>query len=319
MSAIRRTALATLDRLVVVLAALVLTAACRSDDRSAVHSPAESVAVAPSFETFSPPAPRAPGAPAPMASPPSAAGAAASVQQPPASPTRKVIRNGNQTIEVESVDVALDAIRRAVSEFGGYTTDESQRQDDNGRKVASITCRIPAEKLDQATARFRELGTQEALNVTAQDITEAYSDLEIQVANQKRLEARLLDLLNRQANRLSDLLEIEREAARVRGEIDRMEGRKRFWDNQLALSTLVVTAHEPEPVIASAGGGPWRTLRNAFSDAGDNFVLTIAAIISAAGALIPLGIAVVFLIIGVQRWRRRRRAAKAQAQHNQPG
>ena len=240
------------------------------------------------------------------------AGAQAQTQAPVARPTsHRIIRHGNQTIEVARVDAALDTIRRIVSEFGGYTTDETHRQDDRAVNTVSITCRVPAGKLDEAIARVRQLGTQEELSITAQDVSEAYADLEIEMANQKKLEARLLDLLNRQTNRLTDLLEIERETARVRGAIDQLEGRKRFWDNQLDLSTLVVALHEPRPAIASAGGGPWRTIRQAFGDAGDNFVLTIAGIISALGAAVPLLGAVVIVFVALRGWRRRRRAAKA--------
>jgi hypothetical protein len=232
---------------------------------------------------------------------------------PAASNNRKIIRHGNQTIEVPRIDAALDTIRRTVTELGGYTTDESHRQQNDGMNTATITCRVPAEKLDDAIGRFQRLGKQEQLSITAEDISESYSDLEIQIGNQKRLEARLLDLLNRQTNRLTDLLEIERETARVRGEIDRMEGRKRFWDNQLALSTLIVALHDPRPAIASAGGGPWRTLRQAFGDAGDNFVLTVADIIAAIGTLIPLIVTIAVVVLALRWLLRWRRAARVRA------
>jgi hypothetical protein len=144
---------------------------------------------------------------------------------------------GNQTLEVPRLTRPRhDPPNRPFGNNDG----RSQRRDDNATNTASITCRIPADKLDEAIARVRQLGKQEELSITAQDISEEYADLEIEMANQKKLETRLLDLLGRQTNRLSDLLEIERETARVRGTIDQMEGRKRFWDNQLELSTLIV-------------------------------------------------------------------------------
>lgn len=257
--------------------------------------------------------------PAPPASPAArVAGlgqSAPAVQQRPATAptTRRIIRHANQTIKVPRVDAALDSIRRLAGDAGGYTTDESQRQDDNGTHTASITCRVPAEKLDEVVSRAGQLGEQESLSITAEDITAAYVDLEIQVANKKRLEARLLELLNRQTNRLTDLLEIERETARVRGEIDQMEGRKRYWDSQVALSTLIVTLHEPRPAIASASGGAWRTLRGAFADAGDNFILTVADIISSLGTLVPLALVLLLAILALRWARRVWRARKAKS------
>jgi hypothetical protein len=63
--------------------------------------------------------------------------------------------------------------------------------------------------------------------------------------------------------------------ARVRTEIDQLEGRKRMWDHQVALSTLTVMVHEPRPIGGSDEGGVWRTLRRAFREAADNFVESV--------------------------------------------
>jgi hypothetical protein len=128
------------------------------------------------------------------------------------------------------------------------------------------------------------------------------------------LESRLLALLERPGNRLSELLEVERELARVRGEIDQMEGRQRFWDNQAALSTLSVTVHEPAPSVAGAQGGPWTTLKRSCSEAADNFVLAVAGLIAFTGSLVPVVVALgvaVWLLARLWKWRRRSRAARA--------
>jgi hypothetical protein len=152
------------------------------------------------------------------------------------------------------------------------------------------------------------------VQLSAQDITEQYFDLEIRLANQRRLETRLLELLERRTNELSDLLEIEREAARVRGEIEQLEGRKRFWDNQVSLSTLQVELHEPRPAIAGSEGGAWRTLLDSFRRFADNFVLSIAGIIAVAGGLIPVAVALGLVIwIAGGLLRRRRRAQRTPA------
>ena len=124
---------------------------------------------------------------------------------------RKVIRNGSLTLEVRRLDDALSAIRSATEKAGGYVTNESQGKDEYGSRQGSITCRVPAASLDRTLAQFQTLGRVEGVNVTAEDITEQYFNLEIRLRNQRDLETRFRALLDKPGNKVSDLLEIERE------------------------------------------------------------------------------------------------------------
>lgn len=238
------------------------------------------------------------------------AGASAVAQVPAPTPVtteRKVIRNGAVRFEVSDTDTAVDAVKSMVTSLGGYVSSEQRDQAGTTGQQATLSCRVPAQRLDEMLAKLKELGKQETVSLTAEDISEQYLDLEVHLRTQKQLEERLRALLERSSNRLSDLLEIEKEIARVRGEIDSMEGRKRFWDNQVAFSTLGVTLHEPRPAVAAAEGGIWATIKGAFGESADNFVRTIAGLISALGALIPLGVALVAAFWFVRfLWRRRR-------------
>ena len=232
--------------------------------------------------------------------------------QPQATPTeRKIIRNGNLNLEVDSVDEILRRIKQVVKQWGGYVSNESVSEDSYSRKSGTVSCRIPADQLDRAMELFQGWGKVENVSVSANDITEQYYDLEVRMANQKALEKRLLELLQRQTSKLSDLLQIERELARVRTEIDSMEGRKRLWDNQIAYSTVVVYFHERLPVVVGEEGGVWRTLLQSFGRAADNFVLSIAGIISASGAIVPFVVVVLILWLLLRVWKRRRKTKKA--------
>lgn len=227
---------------------------------------------------------------------------------PPEAVNRKIIRTGSLTMEVRDLDAAVAAVREAATAAGGFIASETHHAAEGGDvRTTEIVCRVPTDKFEGVVAGWRKLGKEEMFSLSAEDITEQYFDLELSLRNQQRLEARLLELLGRQTNRLSDLLEIEKELARVRGEIDAFEGKKRFWDNRVAFSTLTVTVHEPRPAIASAEGGPWRTLVSAFREFGENLVLSIAGVIATAGSAIPV-LAVLILVFWVLRklWRRRR-------------
>lgn len=83
---------------------------------------------------------------------------------------------------------------------------------------------MPAERLDAAIDAVRALGEPQLSSFKTEDVTTSYFDTNVRIATQQQLEGQLVALLRRPTNRLSDLLEIEREVARVREEIDRLEG-----------------------------------------------------------------------------------------------
>jgi hypothetical protein len=238
-------------------------------------------------------------------------GGAASIADAPDGPVavpteRKIIRNGELDMEVSDVDTALKAVRAEVAKAGGYLADETQSRGDDGAKRASVTVRLPAGKFDGSLETLQSLGTVQRVSISGEDITEQYYDLEIQLRNRKQLEMRLLALLDRPSNKLTELLEIEREVARVRNEIDSLEGRKRFWDSQVSFSRLQVTLHEPVPITR---GGMWATLRGALRSAGENFVNAIAGLIALGGGLLPLIVLLWLCWIVWRAIRRRRKTA----------
>jgi hypothetical protein len=248
-------------------------------------------------------------APAPGGAGEGGSGPVSPVPVVPVPLTRKIVRNGTINLEVADLVKAVASVRAGTSAAGGYVTNESQGRDEYGVRQGSITCRIPAEKLDATLAAFQALGRVQAVAVTADDITEQYFNLEIRLRNQQQLETRLLKLLDQPGNKVADLIEVEREVARVRSEIDELEGRKRLWDSQVALSTLTVELREPRPVIAGGGGVVWDTLKQAFRSAGENLVGTVAWFIAAAGVVVPavLVLWVLWRVVKAIRSRRARR------------
>jgi hypothetical protein len=174
---------------------------------------------------------------------------------------------------------------------------------------------VPADRLDAVVAALASVGRLEDRTTSAEDVTEDYFDLELHLSNQRALEARVLALLGRPGNQLSDLLDAERELARIRGEIEQLEGRQRFWDNQVALATLTLRVHEPEPPVGASEGGAFAALRRSFQEAADNFVYAVAGIIALSGSLVPiLAVVVIAGWLVARGWwaaRRRTRAAKA--------
>jgi Domain of unknown function (DUF4349) len=209
-----------------------------------------------------------------------------------------IIRTGQAFIEVEKVDPAMLKIRQLVAQVGGYITNSSISGGKDQIRQASIEIKIPNTKYDEAVGSLSSIGKVETVTSNAQDVGEEFVDVSARVANARRLEERLIDLLAKRTGKLDEVLRVERELARVREEIERYEGRLRYLTARVAVSTLTVSIHEPAPII-EPGRNP---IAEAFRRAWQNFVAMVAAVVASLGILIPIGLIGIGGWIGYRRW-----------------
>ncbi len=212
-----------------------------------------------------------------------------------------IIRNGNVSIEVESLEPAVAAVRALAAKLGGYVGNVSTSTGQYSVRSSTLELKIPAPRFDEAMSGLTPIGRVEQSNTTAEDVGEEFVDLTARMANSKRLEERLVSLLATRAGKLEDVLAVERELSRVREEIERVEGRMRFLKTRVAISTLSVTVHEEAPIISPDNPGE-NVISEAFRDMWRNFVGLVAFVISSLGVVIPIGLV---LAIVVWIWRRR--------------
>lgn len=213
-----------------------------------------------------------------------------------------IIRTGNASIEVDTLEPAIALLRQLITRLGGYVANTSMQGGREQLRQAMLELKVPAARFEDLTSGLGGLGKVEYVNIHAEDVGEEYTDVTARVANARRLEERLIDLLASRTGRLQDVLVVERELSRVRETIERYEGRLRYLKTRTAISTLAVTLHEPPPLLA---GNPGRNvIGDAFVRAWRNFVAVVAALIASVGFLVPLA-AVVALAVFL--WRRYRK------------
>ncbi len=224
-------------------------------------------------------------------------GADAAAAAPEAAPM--LIRTGSASVQVDSLEPAVARLRALARAAGGYVANVSLQGGREQARAATLELRVPAARFDEVVGGLTPVGRVERVDVQAQDVGEEFVDVQARVANARRLEARLLDLLDRRTGRLREVLEVEGELARVREEIERYDGRLRFLRTRAATSTLAVTVHEPPPLLARSPAE--RPVADAARRAGRNFVALVAAVIASSGVWAPLGL----VAWGAWRWRRR--------------
>jgi hypothetical protein len=198
---------------------------------------------------------------------------------------RLIVRTGQASIEVDSLELAMAELRRIARKAGGFVADASVQSGRNQLRQATLQLKVPSIRFDELTEGLQPIGRLEYVNVGAEDVSEEFVDLTARAANGHRLEERLVELLRTRTGKLQDVLSVERELARVREDIERMEGRMRFLKSSAQLSTLSVSLHEPVPIVASTGHGP---IAEAFRAAWRNFVGVLAGAIASLGFVVPV-------------------------------
>jgi len=220
---------------------------------------------------------------------------------PDAADITMIIRTGNATIKVDSLEPAVARLRALATSLGGYVGNTSVQTGADQLRSATVELKVPASRWPLLLAGIKPVGTLEAQNESAEDVGEEFVDVQARVANSRRLEERLIALLANRTGKLQDALQVERELARVREEIDRYEGRIRYLRSRTSISTMMVMLHEPAPVLGTRPGDS--PIADAFRDAWRGFVRLVAFAIASLGVVVPVG------VVGWAVWRvmRRRR------------
>lgn len=155
---------------------------------------------------------------------------------------RQVIYSAQMRLVVVSTSSAMLSIQAFAEQAGGYL----QESDAN-----SITVRVPAAAFDATLGRIAGLGELVDRAIQASDVTEELLDLDIRLDNARRTRDRLLEHLSK-STKIEDTLKIEAELARVSVEIERMEGKQRFLQSQVAMSRIRVQLNMRAPRDPSA-------------------------------------------------------------------
>jgi hypothetical protein len=232
------------------------------------------------------------------------AGAAFSAApRPAAQPSQgMIIRNGHASIEVDSLELAVAAVRQLAASLGGVIGNVSMNTGEYTVRSATIEVKVPSARFDEALSGLTPIGKVETSGSTAEDVGEEFVDVSARVANARRLEERLITLLATRTGKLEDILAVERELARVREEIERYEGRLRFLSTRVATSTLTITVHEQAPIVNPNPGT--NILGESVRNMWRNFVRFVAIGIESLGVLIPVTVVAWGLLWGWRRWRR---------------
>lgn len=148
-----------------------------------------------------------------------------------AEPVRLLIQRGEMRLEVVRPEDSGRDFLAKVKAAGGYLLQQTGN---------TLTVRVPAAAFDETFLALRGMGRVLGESREANDVTEEFVDLGIRIDNARKARERLLEILQK-AEKVEDILKVEAEVRRLTDDIERMEGRKKFLADQVAMATLTAT------------------------------------------------------------------------------
>jgi hypothetical protein len=227
---------------------------------------------------------------------------------------RKILRNADFQLEVTDPTLAQRNVTSMAESLGGFVvTSESKLRDvvDPAKQELdiSLVLRVPALQFNSALEQIRATAIRVVQEkTTGQDVTEEFIDLEARIKTQKALELQFLEIM-KQASKVADALEVQRQIAEVRTEIEKLEGRKRFLENRASLSTINISLQTPTTIAVNTSGFG-RNIKEAVSDSLGVASEIVLFLIRSVIVMIPIFILVIlpggllarYVFRRAQRW-----------------
>lgn len=233
---------------------------------------------------------------------------------------RKLIKNVNLEVETEEFDVLMQTIAEKTESFGGYVessyTYNGSNYYGNSSRDASLTLRIPAEKLDAFLSAVAECSNVVSKNESVTDVTLQYVDMKSHKEALETEQTRLLELLE-QAESVEDIITIESRLSEVRYQIESMESQLRTMDNQVSYSTVYLAVSEVKKLTPVKEQTTWEKISTGFLDSlesvGRGIKNFLIGLIINLPYLVVWAVVIVLLVLIVRLLRkagRKRKAAK---------
>jgi hypothetical protein len=219
---------------------------------------------------------KAPPTPTPMPIP--------ALKEAPVPQERMVIYNAYISLETNEIEGVLVKIRALAERYGGYVA-SSSRSIYGMQATAEITIRVPKDKFHMAVQEIETFGKVIDERTTSEDVTTQYIDLKARLENLQKQEKRLAEILG-MAQTVDEVLSVEKELERVRGEIESLQGQINYIERSVAMSVITVRLTEAPPPFTPPGMD-WGEV---FETALRGLFLVVRGLIILVVSLLPLGI-----------------------------
>ncbi len=155
-----------------------------------------------------------------------------------------IARSAQLTLKAKEVDKVRSGIDEVLKRHNGYIGELNSGAPQGEARSFGATLRFPADQFEAAFAELKKLGRVEAESQSGEEVTQQYIDLDARLTNARNSEHRLTALLKERTGRLADVLSVETEIERVRGEIESMNAEKKALTTRINFATVIVRVLE---------------------------------------------------------------------------
>jgi Domain of unknown function (DUF4349) len=222
----------------------------------------------------------------------------------------RIVKNAVITEQVKNLDSAVDGLMALAGEMGGYVSGTNPAPDTGTPRSGTVTFVVPSDRFEEAVGRARGLGKVEHIDVSGQDVSTQYVDLQARLKNAQAQLAFYNSLLQK-ATTIQDMIAIENQIGPITQNIEQLEGQIAYLDHATAFSTVSVRLHEAAPAPAPVDSWGFKT---AALDSLHGFVNTVDWIVVGLGSALPVLLILGLLGFGFWRWTRRSARAAHPAQ-----
>ena len=215
--------------------------------------------------------------------------------------TPKIIKTGHLTLESQDLNNTKKEVNKLNKTYQASVTNLEEGTGYNSLTL-NYTIKIPAQNFDAWIEDVSKIYSYfEHKNITSEDVTEEYLDVETRLKNKKALETRYLELLKK-ANTIAEILEIEKEINNIRVDIEAQEGRLKYLKDKVAYSTIYLSVYKSVPSMNHVKESYFSRILDAIKG-GWNFMLNIFLGLFYAW---PLLIIVIFVVIFIKKKQKRK-------------
>lgn len=158
---------------------------------------------------------------------------------------KKIIQTGEVRIVVDDLKATSKEIRAKAEEMEGYIESETLNEYNSSAKV-----RIPSDKVTEFIGFLEGKYNVEGKNTASQDVTDVYVDNDARLKNLKVQEAQYQEIM-KSAKTIDEILKVQNELSKVRGDIESLEAKKKNWDRDVNYSTINVSSRKAQLAIES--------------------------------------------------------------------
>jgi hypothetical protein len=217
----------------------------------------------------------------------------------PGVPTVPMIaRVAGITLSTKEFDKTRASLEEILKRYNGYMGELKVSAPAGAGRTLTTTLRVPGPQLEAAMAELKKLGRVENESQGGEEVTQQYVDLQARLANGKHTEQRLTEILRTRTGKLQDVLKVELEIDRVRGEIEQMQAEQKELTKRVAFATLNATVKEEyQAKLEATPPSTGSRFRNAAVDGYNTVIeglIDVALFLLSAGPSLLLWAAILF-------------------------